>query len=312
MSSSMIERVRDASRKLVRELGFMQSSLAGTDLPPSAVHALIEIDAQEGITATELADRLRLEKSSISRMLRKLVALGEIAESVDEADGRRKTLALTSSGQRQVAGIHAFARAQVCKALARLKPRERQTVLDGLRLYAEALDPKADIEQTERPIQIERGYRVGLLARTIEMHALHYSRAAGFGPAFEAIVAGGLAEFCGRLGRPGNEIWAAVEDGEIIGSVAIDAEDLGPGVAHLRWFIVEAGRRSRGVGKELLTRAVTFSTECGFSEIQLWTLAGLEDARRLYQASGFTCIEERPGEQWGARVLEQRFVRGLK
>ena len=38
-----IRQLRELSRKLVRELGFMRSTLAGSDLAPSAVHALIEI-----------------------------------------------------------------------------------------------------------------------------------------------------------------------------------------------------------------------------------------------------------------------------
>ncbi|MGO3570299.1 MAG: MarR family transcriptional regulator, partial [Serratia grimesii] len=41
--SPYLHSIRDASRHLVRELGFMGSTLAETDLPPSAVHALIEI-----------------------------------------------------------------------------------------------------------------------------------------------------------------------------------------------------------------------------------------------------------------------------
>ncbi|WP_342212198.1 hypothetical protein [Roseitalea porphyridii] len=41
--AATIAHIRDASRRLVRELGFMQATLAGTDLSPSAVHAIIEI-----------------------------------------------------------------------------------------------------------------------------------------------------------------------------------------------------------------------------------------------------------------------------
>ena len=38
-----IRDLREFSRKLVRELGFMRASLADSDLAPSAVHAIIEI-----------------------------------------------------------------------------------------------------------------------------------------------------------------------------------------------------------------------------------------------------------------------------
>jgi hypothetical protein len=52
--------VRNASRRMVRELGFMQPTLAETDLPPSAVHAIIEIGNQGAMTANHLAQVLLL------------------------------------------------------------------------------------------------------------------------------------------------------------------------------------------------------------------------------------------------------------
>ncbi|WP_085933420.1 helix-turn-helix domain-containing GNAT family N-acetyltransferase [Enhydrobacter aerosaccus] len=310
-SPKTIERLRDASRQLVRELGFMRSSLAGTDLPPSAVHALIEIDGREGITAKELAERLRLEKSSVSRMLRKLIEAGEVAEEQGEQDGRTKSLVLTYSGRKLVGKIHSFARAQVKDALERLQPEEHRIVVDGISLYAHALGAEAPAKHDD-DVRIERGYRTGLIARTTEMHARYYARAAGFGQSFESVVASGLAEFCGRLDNPRNAIWTAMQDQSLVGAVAIDGEDLDPGVAHLRWFIVEDGQRGRGIGKKLLSTAIAFSEASGFSEIDLWTFAGLDAARHLYEAHGFVCVEERPGTQWGAQVNEQRFVRRVQ
>ena len=91
--------------------------------------------------------------------------------------------------------------------------------------------------------------------------------------------------------------------------VAIDGEDLGPGIAHLRWFIVDAEIRGRGVGRELLAAALQFSDERDVLETRLWTFNGLDAARHLYEATGFRLAEERPGRQWGAEVMEQRFVR---
>jgi DNA-binding MarR family transcriptional regulator/GNAT superfamily N-acetyltransferase len=304
-----IELVRTASRRLVRQLGFMNDSLAGTDLPPSAVHALIEIDAREGITAGELAELLHLEKSSVSRMLRKLVLSGDIVEAAGERDGRRKILSLSAAGQQRVAGIHAFARTQVANAMGCLKPAECQTVLNGLQLYGSALAASSGGKVLVPQLDIVAGYQPGLIARVTEMHALYYSRTSGFGQRFESVVAGGLAEFCDRLDKPCNEVWLGIQDGRIVGSLAIDGEDLGEGIAHLRWFIVDDGVRGSGAGRELLNAAMAFVDEMGFAETHLWTFAGLLAARHLYEAYGFQCAEERPGSQWGSKVLEQRFVR---
>ena len=307
-----VEAIRSAARLLVRELGFMGGDFAGGDLSPSAVHALIEIETG-GVTARDLGLRLHLEKSSVSRMLRKLVAGGDVVEQSAE-DGRVKILALTEPGQRRVAAIHAFARAQVTEALARMQPGQERVVLEGLRLYAGALGaPVSTLPVPFVPgspaVEIVEGYRTGLIARITQMHALYYAQNSGFGQRFEAVVAGGLAGFSDRLHSPRNAIWAALRGDEIVGSIAIDGEDFGGNLAHLRWFITDAAVQGSGVGRRLLTAALGFVDAGGFEATHLWTFSGLSAARHLYEAHGFVLAEERPGEQWGKEVLEQRFVR---
>ena len=127
----------------------------------------------------------------------------------------------------------------------------------------------------ERQICLVRGYRLGLIARITHLHAHFYARHAGFGQRFESVVAGGLAAFCDRLDKPQNEVWTAVRSGEIVGSVAIDGEDLGAGIAHLRWFIVADDVRGAGAGRELLRGALAFVDAGGFAETRLWTFGGL-------------------------------------
>ncbi len=304
----LVEKIRAASRSMVREWGFMGGDFAGTDLSPSAVHALIEIE-QGGMTARELGARLRIEKSSVSRMLRKLVEAGDVSEGAGEEDGRVKMLSLTPAGKQRVQAIHAYAGAQVANALGHLERGQERTVLDGLRLYTAALGAAAGEGIAAPAIEIVRGYQTGLIARITQMHALYYARTSGFGQKFESVVAGGLAEFCNRLDNPRNVIWTATCGGEIIGSVAIDGDDLGDGKAHLRWFIVDEGVRGGGVGRKLLSAALGFVDEQGFAETHLWTFSGLLAARHLYEAFGFTCRQEQSGAQWGRQVMEQRFVR---
>ncbi|MQB20412.1 GNAT family N-acetyltransferase [Agrobacterium tumefaciens] len=306
-SELIVEEIRIHSRKMVRELGFTGRGFAGTDLSPSSVHALLEIEKGD-VAARDIGDALHMDKSSVSRMLRKLIDAGWVAEDPGETDNRVKSLSLTSAGKSQVGQINHFARQQVRAAIERLTPEQRHIVSNGLRLYGEALGQT----QTPAAISIQSGYRPGIMARITELHALFYARTAGFGQAFESVVAAGLAEFGYRLGNPKNAIWTAVRDGQIIGSIAIDGEDMGAGKAHLRWFIVDDSARGSGVGKQLLDTALAFVDAQSFTETYLWTFSGLEAARHLYESRSFSLAEERPGSQWGSKVLEQRFVRPAK
>ncbi len=305
--------VRDGSRRLVRELGFMRRTLANTRLHPSAVHALIEIGAHEAMTATELTDVLLLDKSTVSRLVGKLIDEGEIASVAHEEDGRAKSLALTERGQNTLKEIDRFANAQVAAAMAVLPGSTRACVVQGLSVYAEALaSGRTGKACPAAAIEIMRGFRPGVIGRAVEMHARYYSRLAGFGHVFESRVAAGMAEFSERLERPCNGLWSAAMGDVIVGTAAIDGEDLGVGLAHLRWFIVDDGLRGNGIGRKLLAEALAFCDARGFRETHLWTFRGLNAARRLYEANGFVLVEERPGRQWGEEVIEQRFARTLR
>ena len=159
------------------------------------------------------------------------------------------------------------------------------------------------------PTEIISGYRPGIIGRIVEMHATFYARHAGFGRFFEAQVAGGLAGFAGRLDNAHNGLWAAVTGDRIVGAIVIDGQDLGPGIAHLRWFIVDDTIRGGGTGRRLISAAMAFCDRGPFKEVHLWTFQGLDAARKLYERNGFSLAEQRPGDQWGTTVMEQRFVR---
>lgn len=158
-------------------------------------------------------------------------------------------------------------------------------------------------------ITITQGYRPGAIGRIAEMHAVFYSAHTGFGHFFEGKVASGLAEFATRLANPRNSLWTALDGDRIVGSVAIDGEDLGNGTAHLRWFILDDGFRGLGTGRKLLAEAVAFCDRSGFSVTRLWTLSSLAAAKKLYESFGFSMEQEYTGAQWGKEVLEQVFAR---
>jgi len=136
---SLIDDIRSASRLMVRELGFMDATVAASDYPPSAVHTILEIGIRGPMKSGELGDFLRLEKSSVSRLVRKLIDCGELRETPDADDARSKRLSLTAKGQRTMAALHAFGRQQVSGALAVLTEAEQRKVREGMMLYARAL-----------------------------------------------------------------------------------------------------------------------------------------------------------------------------
>ncbi len=306
-----IKNIRTASRLMVRELGFMNQNLAASDYPPSAVHTLLEVEMQGSVTAAQLVSILGLEKSSVSRLLSKLVEAGELEENTSVDDARAKLLSLTAKGRETVKNINNYAHQRVAAALDKLDPFTRETVSQGLSSYSGAL--KASRENTEGKLQsnlkIVTGYHAGMIGRITEMHGGYYAREHNFGHFFEAKVAAGLADFTARLDKPCNQIWLAMSNDRIVGSVAIDGEDLGNNQAHLRWFILDDGCRGSGLGRKLIEEAMRFCDEKKFSSVQLWTFNKLTAARRLYESFGFELSKQWEGDQWGTTITEQQFSR---
>ena len=309
---SLVEDIRAASRSMVRELGFMQSTLAASGHSASAVHTLLEIDARGAMTAAQLAPFLGLDKSSISRML-----AADRGRRAGGSRGRRRRprqAAVADPGRQAQggpdprlwpdAGQHRDGAAQ---------SSQRQAVAQGLGAYAQALQACRENDEAFRPgasnpITIHAGYQPGMIGRITEMHAAFYARHAGFGQFFESQVATGVAEFAGRLNQTGNHVWLALLNDRIVGSVAIDGQDL-----------ATTTRTCAGSSWTTAVAAAAWAASCwprpwptdrlGFAATRLWTFKGLDAARKLYESVGFQLVREEAGEQWGSTVTEQQFIR---
>ena len=155
------------------------------------------------------------------------------------------------------------------------------------------------------------GYVPGAIGRVAELHAAYYSKAWDFGLYFEAKVATELSQFLQRLDPARDGFWTANRDGRVEGSIAIDGAGAEAEGAHLRWFILSDALRAQGAGNRLLREALAFCRQRKYRRIFLWTFQGLESARHLYEKFGFQLAEQVEGEQWGKRVLEQRYVLDL-
>jgi GNAT superfamily N-acetyltransferase len=150
------------------------------------------------------------------------------------------------------------------------------------------------------------GYRPGFIGRITEVHAVYYHQNWGFDLSFESQVARELADFLSRLDPERDLFLVALAGGSFAGSVAVDGA--GEQAARLRWFMVEPSLCGQGIGRALLEKARRFAQKAGYGELYLWTFAGLEAARRLYERAGFVLAEEHRLEKWGNVINEQKYV----
>ena len=101
-------------------------------------HVLASLaDDGEAVQAT-LADRIVLDRSDLVTVLDELEALEYVVRRVDPADRRRKIVAITASGEKQLVAMDELIYAAEAELLEPLSASERKTLLELLgRLTAE-------------------------------------------------------------------------------------------------------------------------------------------------------------------------------
>ncbi|NCC33951.1 MAG: MarR family transcriptional regulator, partial [Chloroflexia bacterium] len=103
-------------------------------------HALLELSRHAPLAQRDLVAWLRLEKSTVSRLVTQLVAQGWVQRASSPADVRVLLLALTAEGQR-IAGELATARCARFEHLLQAIPAARRDEIVGaLGLLVEAID----------------------------------------------------------------------------------------------------------------------------------------------------------------------------
>ncbi len=338
MADDPVPSLREASRKLVREWGFLQPTMNHFPLSPAAVHCLIEIGDYGRRAFPDLCAELNVTPTRLTHTLDELASCGAVQTTSRTTTPEGPTnvhngevYSLTPAGETTLREINAYAQAQVTTALAAAPPGAGANITAAFEAYAAALGrsrpnwavPTPDITPAATPdpplpatVDIVAGYRPGILARTLEMHMDYYYPRYEWAREFEAELSADLAGLLRRLDKPVNQVWSAVLKTpgrspqeppveKVVGMVYIDGEyGAGESMARLRAFIVDESTRGFGVGKRLLGAAMDFVKETGFRECELTTLESLTVARRMYEREGFREHSQQWYEGFGKGIMQ--------
>jgi DNA-binding MarR family transcriptional regulator len=133
-ASCIATRIRQLSRIITR---VYDDALRPLGITASQFTLLTQLAQQDGITAVEIGFTLDIEKSTLSRNLKRLLALGLIV--MDPPAGRRgRGLHLTPKGQAVIKDAYPVWQSAQQKAVRVMGPESR-TTLDALLQHAEKL-----------------------------------------------------------------------------------------------------------------------------------------------------------------------------
>ncbi len=152
-----------------------------------------------------------------------------------------------------------------------------------------------------------RRYKAGDIGRITLSHAAYYHLHWKFDESFETERSKELAVFVSAFNKKTDALWVAEHDGQFAGSIAIDGKDHANSDVQLRWFIVEPEWQGKGIGQKLIDQALAFCRERNYKKVVLWTFAGMDPARIIYERAGFRLAEAVSKRIWGTTITLQKF-----
>lgn len=142
MNTDPAGELQELVARFVREFGLHQPDRTpcGQPIPVSEAFALAELGREGELRQQELVRRLRLRKSTTSRIVSQLVERGWCERTGAPDDGRGVLLRITPAGRAAADGLARARQERFARLLRGIPDEERDQVLRSLALLVEAAD----------------------------------------------------------------------------------------------------------------------------------------------------------------------------
>jgi DNA-binding MarR family transcriptional regulator/GNAT superfamily N-acetyltransferase len=299
---AQVEALRGFNRFYTRQIGVLEEGLLKTPFTLAQARVLFELGTRKDISAGEISAVLSLDLGYLSRIVQEFSAQGLITRKKSAEDGRRVLLSLTAKGRKAFQALDTKSRDEVAAMLAGLPDARRARLLAAIRDVQRAL---SDQDGTPGDGLVIRARRPGDIGWAIERHAQLYAEEYQWNEEFESLVAKLFARFANEHDPEKERLWIAECEGERVGCVFVVRNDEDPTAAQLRCLLVDPKGRGMGVGRRLVAECIAFARSAGYRRMVLWTNDLLVSARRIYEAAGFTLVEEERHHSFGHDLVGQ-------
>jgi DNA-binding MarR family transcriptional regulator/L-amino acid N-acyltransferase YncA len=315
LSITAINELRHNARSMVRELGLLNDAYFEIGVTLAERHLLIELDGLSAPTMGEIAERLLLDKSTISRLISKAIKKGYITCITDEKDKRKRFLQLTEFGKQILQEFEPIAFNQTKQALLTLTTEEIKTVYQGIYLYAKGLrssrtKEKADTKQSRSEADLNTDTEIESLSETFgRLNQMGYTLQLfnsederELYKIFREVVDSGIQfpyqcnsieEFHRQFFTSSGQVYVCHNiDKEVIGGFYLRPNFSGKSshIANAAYMIRDT-YRGKGIGSLLIKASLQLAKDLGFRAMQFnMVLSQNTRAVKLYQRLGFNIV----------------------
>ncbi|WP_095588655.1 bifunctional helix-turn-helix transcriptional regulator/GNAT family N-acetyltransferase [Actibacterium ureilyticum] len=274
MEFDPITRIRRFNRAVTSQTGVLDSSFLGRGRPLGPARVIHAIGAG-GCAVADIRDRLRVDKSLLSRMLKGLVDEGLVRLRTDPDDARHRIAELTEAGLAEFAAYESLSDAHA-ERLLRTHP-DPGALLAAMDLVATALSRDA-IALVECDPQ-------GAEARSC-LSAYYAELQQRFEQGFDVNLS--RDPDADDMRRPRGVFLIALSDGLPLGCAGLKGSG-GP-VAEVKRLWVSPAARGLGLARRLMTRIEDTARDLGIDTLRLDTNSALPEAVALYENAGWQRI----------------------
>ena len=144
----------------------------------------------------------------------------------------------------------------------------------------------------------------------VEIHERVYRPEHGMEASFVEGVRATVEGAVERGWPEGGGAWLVDGPDGLAGCLGLTEEDDCKG--KLRWVVLAPEARGTGLGKRMITEAVSEARRLGFERLELDTFGALTTAAAIYRSVGFRLVSEEETDMWGPRIAYQHYVLDLR
>lgn len=297
--------VRRFNRFYTQKIGVLREGYNDSPFSLAEARVLYELAHRERPAASELARDLGLDPGYLSRILAGFERKRLLACERSATDKRKSHLALTETGERAFAPLNLRSRQEIGAWLGELPAPEQERLVGAMHAIEGLLAARPE----PRAPYLLRPHQPGDMGWVVSRHGALYAEEYGWDDTFEALVAEIVAKFLRNFDPKRERCWIAEKGGENVASAFLVKKSAT--VAQMRLLIVEPKARGLGIGVRLVEECIAFARRAGYRKIILWTNDILHAARRIYEAKGFTLVEEEPHRSFGHDLVGQIWQKKL-
>jgi DNA-binding MarR family transcriptional regulator/GNAT superfamily N-acetyltransferase len=298
VAADRIAAVRAFNRSYTKFLDALNEHHLHTPFSLTEARVLYELDQRAETEVAALRQATGLDAGYLSRLLGRLEENGLVRRSRSGADARRQVVRLTNKGRDSFLVLDMKTAGHIRALLADLSDEEQLRLIEAMDMIRKRID-----RPTSRPDVTLRPPAPGDFGWVVERNGALYAAEHGFDSSYEALVAQIVADYLDKHDPDRERAWIAELDGERVGAIFCVRKD--DTTAKLRLLHVEPSARGAGVGTVLVDECIRYARSVGYRAMELWTVSLLAPARRIYQRTGFTLVEEDKAQRFGRELTGQ-------